>query len=177
MYIRFSTEDDKEDIYELMMLCFGDMNHCGVLENLNGRYLLTFDSETGKLIAMTGLLWSEEYKAYEVDWTCTHPQYQKTGVMHELFRRICSLTDEDIYCSCWRLPDKPHVNLYSLMKDFGFEEVVRCRVTWDSEHNCQSGRGNGFCVAQRSHVEQGVCLREHCKCYEDLWLRRAKCNI
>ena len=80
------------------MLCFEDKDHCNILENLNGRYLLAFDEDN--LLGMTGLTWSDEYAAYEVDWTCTHPKHQKEGVMHELFKRMCALTDEDIYCSC-----------------------------------------------------------------------------
>ena len=170
MFIRFSTEEDKEQIRELIRLCFGNRDHCNALENLKGRYLLAFDEEDS-LLGMTGLIWEEEFNAYGVDWTCTHPEHRKKGIMHELFKRICSLTDEDIYCSCWRQPDKENINLYSLMRDFGFEEVIKNRVTWDSCHNCKSGR-LGVCIAQKSHMEHGKIIKEPCRCYEDLYLRR-----
>lgn len=170
MFIRFSKEEDKEQIRELTMLCFGNRDHCDILENLNGRYLLAFDDEN-ILLAMTGLLWSEEYKAYEMDWTCTHPKHRKNGIMCEMFKRICSLTDEDIYCSCWRLSGKENINLNGVMQKFGFEEVIKGRVTWDSCHNCKAGR-DYFCAAQKSHVDHGNLVREPCRCYEDLYLRR-----
>ena len=172
MFIRFSKDDDKEQIRELTMLCFGDRDHCGILENLNTRYLLAFDDEGG-LLGMTGLTWSEEYTAYEVDWTCTHPKCQKQGVMHELFKRMCALTDEDIYCSCWRLPGKEKINLYSLMRDFGFEEVIKPRVTWDSRYNCTAGKTK-YCVAQKAQLIHGTSVkRVPCRCYEDLYLRKS----
>lgn len=170
MFIRFSKEEDKEQIRELIMLSFGGRDHCNVLENLKGRYLLAFDEED-HLLGMTGLIWEDEYNAYGVDWTCTHPEHRNKGVMHELFKRICALTDEDIYCSCWRQSNKEKINLYSLMHDFGFEEVIKNRVTWDSRYNCKSGRC-GVCVAQKSHIEHGKLIQKPCRCYEDLYLRR-----
>lgn len=158
MYARLSKLDDKEKIDELMKLCFGEREDYKVFENLSGRYLLAFDDD--KLVAMTGLYYNKEYNWYEMDWTCTHPDYQHKGVMHELFARICSYTDEDIYCSCWRLGGNEHVNLHSLMRDFGFVEVVKNRFTWRKSYNC-----NLFCVN---------CNGNDCKCYEDLYLRRKK---
>ena len=167
MYIRFSKESDREEIKDLLMKCFGDHNESCTLNNLNGRYLLAFDDSEmngGNLLAMTGLIWVNEYHGYEIDWTCTHPKYQGKGIMHELFKRVCDLTDENIYCSCWQLWYKEDVNLHSLMKDFGFEEVIRNRVTWDSRYNCKAG-ASGCCVEQAS---------PWCRCYEDLYLRKKK---
>lgn len=171
MFIRFSTKEDREQIRELTMLCFGDRDHCNILENLHGRYILAFDDEN-VLLAMTGLIWSEEYKGYEVNWTCTHPDFQKKGIMHELFKRICSLVDQNIYCSCWRKSENENINLHGLMKDFGFQEVIRNRVTWDSCYNCKAGR-DAFCVANKSHVENGKLIKVSCRCYEDLYLRKS----
>lgn len=163
MYIRLSKEEDKERIRELMMMCFGERKEYKVFDKLVGRYLLAFDGD--KLVGMTGLYYSEEFKAYEMDWTCTHPEYRKTGVMHELFTRLCSLTDEDIYCSCWRLVEHGNVNLYSLMRDFGFEEAVRQRYSWARPYNCKE---DFHCVN---------CKGENCRCWEDLYIRRGKnCN-
>lgn len=160
MHVRFSAYEDKDDIEKLITLCFGERVHSGVLDNLNGRYLLVF--EENKLIAMTGLSYSEIYQGYEIDWTCTHPQYQHKGVMHVLFERVCSLTDEDIYCSCWRLENKENANLHALMRDFGFKEVIRNRASFDSRYNCKSART--YCVYAKD--------KTHCMCYEDLWLRK-----
>lgn len=172
MFIRLSTYADKSKICELTMLCFGDGDHCNILKNLNGRYLLAFDDENN-LLAMTGLIWNKEYESYEIDWTCTHPEYQKKGIMHELFKRICSLTDEDIYCSCWRLSGKEKVNLYSLMECFGFKEIIRNRVTWDSQYNCTAGKKT-YCAAQKSQLVRGTCIKLACRCYEDLYYRKGK---
>lgn len=169
MFIRLSTENDKDKINELIMMCFGDRNNFGVLGNLAGRYLLAFDDNKTSLIAMTGINWCEKYKGFEIDWTCTNPKYQQKGIMHELFKRICALTDGDIYCSCWRHQNKDRINLYSLMRDFGFEEIEHSRVTC----SCESSRIS-FCVAQKSHIENGSVIKESCKCCEDLYLRKAK---
>ena len=51
-------------------------------------------------------------------------------------------------------------NLLKIMKRFGFEEVVRCRISLDSRYNCKAGES---CI----ETEDGFC-----RCYEDLWLRR-----
>lgn len=170
MFIRFSKKTDESQIRELIRLCFGYGDHCGAFKNLNGRYLLAFDDEDN-LIGMTGLIWCKEYNGYEVDWTCTHPNYREMGIMHELFKRICSLTDENIFCSCWRLQDKEQPNLHSLMKDFGFKEVIHTRVTWDTNYNCHSGQSY-YCAAEPSHVEHGTLVKSPCRCYEDLYLRK-----
>lgn len=158
--VRLSTDSDKNAIEKLMTICFCKRDYENVMEesnSLNGRFLLAFEDK--KLIGMTGLYYNQEYKAYELDWTCTHPDYRRNGVMTELFRRICALTDEDIYCSCWRLPGK-EANLLKIMKRFGFEEVVKCRISLDSRYNCKAGES---CVETEDRF---------CRCYEDLWLRR-----
>lgn len=166
LFIRLSRDEDKGQIKDLIMLCFGDRSHHDCLENLNGRYLLAFESDD--LIGMTGLNYNSQKKRYEIDWTGTHPEYRNKGVMHELFNHICALTDEDIYCSCWRHQGSDRINLYSIMRDFGFREVVKPALTHDSLYNCISG--SGYCVAQK--VVDGN--REHCRCYEDLYLREKK---
>lgn len=164
MYIRYSRESDKESIERLFTACFGDSRHYpDAFENLQGRYLLAFTSDN-TLIAMSGLYWSEDYQAYEIDWSCTAPKNRGDGVMHELFKRLCSLTDEPIYCSCWRLEHHEHPNLYGIMKDFGFKEVINRRVTWVNGHNCHCNKLE--CVSKN--------LEGTCECYEDLYLREGR---
>lgn len=175
MYIRFSREDDKPSIEYLFSLGFGDRTHYpDAFTDLDGKYLLAFTDEN-QLIAMTGLTWSDEYQGYEVNWTCTHPDYRRKGVMHELFKRICGLTDEPIYCSCWRVGNNEYPNLYALMKDFGFTEVIRNRVTWDSEYNCRCARK--FCAYRKVKMVNGKRIKEPCRCYEDLYLREEQQSL
>ena len=95
MHIRLSTEADKSSISTLMSYCFGDREQYGAFDDLNGRYILAFDEDI--LVAMTGIIFNTDYNAFEIDWTCTRPQYQRWGIMHELFKRVCNLTDEVIY--------------------------------------------------------------------------------
>ena len=162
MFIRLSTIKDEKAIEKLMNICFGKREPDKVFKNLQGRYLLVFEDD--KLVGMTGLYWSDEYNAFEMDWTCTHPEYRKQGIMHELFKRICNYTDEKIYCSCWRFGGNEKINLYSLMKDFGFEEVLRPRVAYRCGVNCSVD----FICQGRN--DKGL----NCYCYEDLYVRKAR---
>ena len=82
LFIRISKEEDKEQINEILMLCFGDRSQFGCLENLNGRYLLAYDNN--KLIGITGLYYNQELKRYEIDWTGTHPEYRHKGIAYRL---------------------------------------------------------------------------------------------
>lgn len=170
MFIRLSTINDTNAIGDLMHECFGDRDEEDVLTCINGRYLLAF--ENNKLVAMTGLLWSEQYNGFEIDWTCTAVEYRCKGIMHELFKRLCTLTDEGIYCSCWRYDYDGTVNLQSLMDDFGFKEVLRPRVSYDTDYNCACGK-YGYCVHQQVTNTVNGIEREHCSCYEDLYYRPA----
>ena len=160
MHVRLSTETDRYKIEELIRLCFGERQHSGAYENLSGRYLLALQDE--QIVAMTGLSYSETYNGYEIDWTCTHPEYRNKGIMHDLFKRICSLTDEDIYCSCWRIGNSQQINLSTLMQNFVFKEIIKNKASFDSRYNCRSART--YCVYAKGKSE--------CRCYEDLWLRK-----
>ena len=162
IWVRLSTEQDSAEIEMLLDSCFGAMSLKDFKENICDRYLLAFIDN--RLVGMTGLYFNKDYNGFEVDWTCTHPDYRKKGIMHKLFKRICALTDEDIYCSCWGMRGKD-INLKSVMYDFGFNPVVRNRVTWNLRYNCRSGR-NGDCIMSHEWA--------NCSCYEDLYLRRAK---
>ena len=162
--IRFSKASDKEQIIELIELCFGDREKHGAYENIPGRYLLYFD-KWGRLVALTGLVHNSEFRSgAEITWTCTHPDYRHKGIMHELFERLLAVTDEDIYCSCWKLSFKDKINLHHLMNDFGFELVLESHKTAIYPHKCDIGEGCPYWGG------------EGCTCREDLYLRRGKIN-
>lgn len=158
--IRKSTENDKELIQQLMLLFFGFKDNLEPYENLDGRYYLYF--KDNKLVAMTGVIFSDEYMGLEIDWTCTHPDYRHNGFMQELFRVMLNGVYQDVYCSCWRLPNSDKVNLHTLMYLFGFKEVIKSRVHWKVPYNCFRNYKND-CVN---------CTGINCECYEDLYLRK-----
>lgn len=160
--IRKSVSSDRECIYQLMCMCFGDKNNLEPYENLDDRYYLYF--ENGVLVAMTGLISSSEYDHPEVDWTCTHPEFRHRGYMQALFTEMLGNVKESVYCSCWRLSNSDKVNLYTLMSLFGFKEVIRSRVHWKVPFNCFRDYSGG-CVC---------CTGVGCECYEDLFLRKAE---
>lgn len=161
MFIRKSKAFDKLIVNELFLACYGyGWDFILPLTDLEDRYYLLFD-EYGTLVAMTGLCYSDEYEALEVDWTCTHPNYRHRGYMQMLFQEMLKDVNEDVYCSCWRLSTKTTPNLYSIMYMFGFQKVVDHRHHWQTPYNCHCsetckfGRGQG------------------CDCYEDLYLRKS----
>lgn len=158
--IRYSTEKDIDGIKKVIEKCFGDRVSSECYENLTGRYLLyIIDNE---VVALTGLLYSKKYKAFEMDWTGTLPEHRHKGYMQELFKRLLQSTDEDIYCSCWRLPHRD-INLHTLMELFDFECVMSPRVAWAVEYNCS-----------KDIITCVNCTGDNCRCYEDLYIRRAK---
>ena len=162
MFIRLSTENDRPQIIRLLDCCFGPVGNQGAYDNLTGRYLLAFDGDT--LAAMTGPRYNEEYKGFELDWTATYPTYQNFGIMRELISRICTITDEWIYCSAWRIDGKEKANLQDILEENGFKELVRDRITLDSRYNCYKT----YCPAKKNPTSH------FCKCHEDLWARPEK---
>ena len=58
MIYKYSTQLDKDEISELINLCFGNRDLFEVLDNLDNRYLLAFYNN--KLVAMTGISESKE---------------------------------------------------------------------------------------------------------------------
>lgn len=158
--IRKSTAFDKNIIMQLLSLCFGDRDDWEACEDLEDRYYLYFEGDA--LVAMTGLTMRSEFRALEVDWTCTHPEYRGRGFMQELFSEMLKDVCTDVYCSCWRMPNRDKPNLSVLMELFGFKEVINTRVHWKVPHNC-------------FRVHEGGCVNytgAGCECYEDLYLRK-----
>lgn len=152
---RFSTEEDKEIIERLLALKFGTRD--GSLLNLNGRYYLAFN-ELGELVAMTGISSNTKFNGLEVDWTCTHDDYIRKGVITDMIRVLIKDVKEDVYCSCWRWDGQP-INLRHTMVTLGFMPVLVPRIAQSTQYsNCA-----GICT----HYNGGVC-----KCFEDLYVRR-----
>jgi GNAT superfamily N-acetyltransferase len=164
--VRFSVESDKEKIIELLEICFGYRGDEGAYENIPGRYLLYFIEN--KLVAMIGLIYDSEFASgVEISWTCTHPEYRNQGLMGELFAYITDITDNDIYCSCWKLPEKEKINLYSLMERYNFELILHGHIKNIYPHKCSAGNtcphftGNGCICSQDLYVRKG-CLSRSC---------------
>lgn len=157
--IRYSRVSDKAELHELLGMCFGDRDTFEPLEYLAGRYLLYI--ENGKIVAMTGLSTKTVLDGLEVDWTCTHPAYRGRGYMSALFDRLVNITDEDIYCSCWKTPDSEEVNMKKIMDNYGFLVVKENYKVSEGTHKYS------FCNRQGC-----VEYKENCRCTEDLYLRQ-----
>lgn len=160
--IRKSRESDRDIVSNLFLLCYGySWDFISPLTDLEDRYYLLFEKDV--LVAMTGLCYSDEYEALEIDWTCTHPKYRHKGYMQLLFKEMLNSVDEDVYCSCWRLSTKRVPNLNFLMSMFKFEKVIEHRHHWQTPYNCH--------CSDKCKFSRGI----NCDCYEDLYLRK-KCK-
>lgn len=80
--------------------------------------------------------------------------------MHELFYEMLKDIKRDVYCSCWKLEDKDKINLYYLMKDFGFVCVQEAHISLNLD-TCKS-------------TDKKCCVnyRPNCRCQEDLFVKR-----
>ena len=155
--VRYSRKEDKQAIEDLVTICFGSRPANKITDNLEGRYLLALAGN--QLIAMTGLWVYTVYpNGVEIDWTCTHPKYREQGIMSELFKRLVNSTDENIYCSCWRIDDQEDgkIKLRYIMSKYGFELVMPSVAHYHSKYLCHT------CPWKH----------ENCQCYEDLYLRK-----
>lgn len=160
---RWSKADDKDEIVNLLKMCFGDRQGTNAYEHIAGRYLCCIMD--GKIVAVTGLCFWSEFKRLEIGWTCTHPNYRHLGVMQELFKRILATTDEDIYCSCWRIGDNKEVNLHTLMNMFNFKLAMP---------NLQNRDSKVFC--EQTCKEHCVYFNTNgCRCANDLYVRYGRC--
>lgn len=155
---RFSTLSDFEDINTLLKICFGNREKYGALDNLKGRYLLIFDKN--KLIAITGIVDEEDspFNGNEIDWTCCLPEYRNLGIITSALKLIMQDVKKDLYCSCYRAPQKEHANMHNIMLNLGFECVSYQYKTFDSRYfnacNDCNFRKNGICI-----------------CHEDLYFK------
>lgn len=153
---RLSRENDKDEIRGLLSSSFGIRDEA--LENLDSRYLL-YQLDSGEIVGMTGLAWSDKLQGYEIDWSCVKPNCRRQGIMHDLFSRICRLTDDRIYCYCWRLSRTGDIPMRSLMKDFHFQEIINGCNSYKLGANCHRSK---TCIYSE---------RTDCRCWEDLYVR------
>lgn len=158
--IRWSVNSDKEQIENLINLCFGNREIEGAYTNIEGRYLLMFEKDN--LIAMTGIVRNSMLgcNALEISWTCTHPEHRNKGYMTRLFSNLLPCLSEDVYCSCWRLQHKDRIELHYIMDLFNFECVLKEHVKREYPHKCG--------VADTCPNFKG----NNCYCSEDLYIHR-----
>lgn len=156
---RKSTTKDTKNMIELLNKCFGayPWKFKNALDDLNGRYLLAFNED--KLVAMSGITTKSIYTSYEIDWTCTDPNFQGKGIMTELLTRLINNLPKDekpVYCSCWRFGWEEKVNMFKVMERIGAVEVV---------HN-----ENSVLAPIRMECTECAYAREkECTCYTDLY--------
>lgn len=159
MGIRYSRDEDYDDVKNLVCTSFGLIFDEDVLGSLKGRYLV-YETD-GKVVAMSGLHTNWSYSSgVEIDWTCTLPAYRGKGIIHELIGKIVESVDTDLYCACWRIGEN-RINLYGAMKNFGFECVVESAEHVKVEYNCPW---------------QNRCIyyKKGCECYQDVYVRKQR---
>lgn len=162
IYYRYSRKEDKPKIKELVDASFGNRDGvCGIYKHIEGKYLLAIDKDNGKFVGMSGFVFNKAFNALEISWTCVLPEYRKQGIMHNIFKRLLSSTDELVYCSCWRIGSNPSPNLVSLLRDFNFLEVVKGSKTTKNNYNCF------LCCKEECFFYED----SDCHCYEDLYIR------
>lgn len=163
MIIRNAKNSDREKLRELFKECFGDLaEDGGALSWIEGRYKVAEDTNTNKIVAVSGILSLEhsDYNGYEITWTCTMPEYRKQGLIVEILKQCeLELANDHVplYCDCWRIATNEHINLYSVMKHLGMKQVIKNRVSRLYPHNKE-------CVG---------CInkKEKCYCHGDLYMK------
>jgi N-acetylglutamate synthase-like GNAT family acetyltransferase len=153
---RYSHKGDENIIYSILLECFGYMKQELVTNNIGGRYLMCFDND--RLVAITGLGWSDILRCAEIDWTCVIPEYRKQGIIEDMLDKLISSTNERIVCSCWRLGTNTNVNLHKVMDKFGFKLVLKDISRSRRGYNCS--RTGNYCAG---------CTGKDCVCSEDLY--------
>lgn len=171
---RRSVENDKEQLERLFKESFGMVADTGgALSTIEDRYvvaeLVTEDAEgkdeagyRPRIIAASGILpvSRSEYCGYEITWTCTTKEYRKKGIIVEILKQCERELPDDhlpIYCDCWRIKDNEHINMVSVMKHLGMQEVIRGRIKRVYPHNKS-------CVGC-------IYAEEECYCHGDLYIK------
>ena len=159
---RKSVAGDEEQIKNLMDIRFGPRFDNGPLNDIEGRYFVAVNGDN-KIIAMTGVNDTKYYKGLEVDWTCSHPDYSGHRLITLMLHYLLKDCKQDVYCSCWRLEGHT-INLRHAMEYNDFKPAILSRMSADTRYV-------GVCC------EKCVCYdtsKEYCKCYEDLYYRKAR---
>ena len=154
MLIRNATDLDKEQLRVLFKECFGNMaENNGDLSWIKGRYKVA--EIDNRIVAVSGILpiSNSDYNGYEITWTCTTKEYRKQGLQVAILKQCLKELPEDgisLYCDCWRVKDNDKINLHSVMKHLGMNEVLRNRINRKYPHSkdcngCPYESENCFC--------------------------------
>lgn len=160
--IRQANINDILQMEELITLSFGRRDDAISFRMHPDKYIVYIEGD--KIVAMTGLVYNKQYRGLEIGWTCTHPDFRGMGLMHKLFEFMLKDVEERVYCSCWHLPNREHINLWKLMNDFNFICVTEARVSWVNGFNCHHNKTDNLCTE---------CTGGACVCKEELWFRQA----
>lgn len=170
--IRRTTEDDANQIDDLVRQCFGIDYSRKHLYKLKDRYLVAEHKETHEIVAMTGICLCKpgefddhttDLLGYVVDWTCCDEKYRGYGIVTRLLRQCLSEVDDKypVYCSCWAGGNKTgndEIHLRFAMKELGFREYIHAHKVYrnTSHQKCK------FCAIEDKNTE--------CNCREDLYI-------
>ena len=141
----------------LIYSCFGNLQKYGVLEDLEGRYLLAFEGD--KVVAMTGLKRKSGFNGCEIALTCVLPEYRKNGIAVRMIAEVIKDVKTDIHILCYRLPDNTDITLKYAMNLLGFKCVMKGYKRYESicSDRCKE------CIYRKG---------EYCYCGEDLYVRK-----
>ena len=108
-----------------------------------------------RIVAVSGILpiYNSDYNGYEITWTCTTKEYRKQGLQVAILKQCLQELPDDgisLYCDCWRVKDNDKINLHSVMKHLGMNEVLRNRINRKYPHSkdcngCPYESENCFC--------------------------------
>ena len=158
--LRLSNADDELNIRVLIHKCFGSVDVEEAVKDIVGRYVVAVLDN--RVIAITGLKFNNDYSKFELDYTCTDPEYRGKGIMRKLFSRLMYITDEEIYCSA-RVINSENNDMIQILKSFGFKLALKDRVKYSSKFNCKKALREGGCTHNNCY--------KSCECSEDLYIR------
>lgn len=160
--LRNAIDSDKCQVDFLLESIFGDD-----LDSYNlsrdeywGHYVVA--EKSGEIVAVTGILPPEKsnFVGYEINWTCTKPEFRHKGLCKSLLELEIKETLPDnvpLFCEAWRI-GSGLANLHGVLTSLGFRQVSE---NWWSSSDSQT-----CCFA--CPMKQG----EHCICHTDIWRYR-----
>ena len=139
MSIRFrrSTRDDKRQMEFVFNQYFGKRPIDGVFSDLDNRYIVACEKDTGDIVGFAGVISPEfsEFQGYEIDWSCVLPEYHNTSLLMNLLLEVTKNCDRDVYCESWRVDGAPETDLLSQLKKIGFKQIVEAYRLADSSYS------------------------------------------